>query len=274
MTSRHCTFAIHSSVWVKSTIYFEYKGTQFKLVPSQKPFETDCLVCRMDALSSIEAYKKACEFFSAFCYAKGAKVSVGAPFINEVPMNISLSEMHWYSTEPRDIAPQESCECIFDEIALIRTEHQSTLVRLYRQAFSINDPYVRFLFYWHALVYPNPTDSEAVKYINENYLSIKDSYIDLCLNFINKDPMFLKTESKVIADLGQYFKDGIRHSIAHIERDRTSYKSLELDNIEEIKHVNAAGSILEQLVRRRLETEYGLEVGYDSDIYNPSRVVE
>ncbi|MCA9842400.1 MAG: hypothetical protein KC475_09780 [Cyanobacteria bacterium HKST-UBA03] len=262
MKSKHCYISVSSSMTLNRPLYFIYKGTQFKFCPSEDKKYSDSLICRMGELNHPEVYRKVCELFASISYAHKVKAHVGGGITNEVAMDIPLSEFKGGAYERRSVAITESYETFYS-LALVRNDHQSNLVRLYRKARLADDAYFSSLFYWHALVYPYKKEQKAVKFINDNLGKVREDDVKR----LTDEALFLK--SGKVLDVGEYIRKGLRHSIAHIKRENEDYSDLNLDDYDEIRHINTARSILEELVRIRAEKDFGLEVGNDLNIFSP-----
>ncbi len=255
-----CTFAVHSSVRYKAAMTLNYKGTLFHYKPGSKPSDSDNLICSMNGQSYADLYKKAYELFSAISFAEQLKVLLGGG-IMDVPMVASIKEMNIGQTEQR-LIPIVELRPFLRSIALIETAEQEALLRLFRHAYSNNDPYTQLLFYWHTLVYPDLEEDKAVQFINDNFSKIEP---DL--------PSFRKeaterqfANSDKIVDFGTYIKTGARHSVAHIVRKWKDYDSLEMDNLKQIWHVQYLVEILERLARLKLIITCGIRIGHDPKI--------
>ena len=130
-------------------------------------------------------------------------------------------------------------------------ERQITLARLYRIANSANDIYMKILFYWHCLVYPNQKENDAINFLNDLHpqnIPRDMKLLPETLECILEDNHF-KSKGK---QLGNYIQKEIRHAIAHIKREKNEYTELELDNIQQIRHLNTILKVLKATARYRL----------------------
>jgi hypothetical protein len=262
MSSRYAGISVDLSLNLEKTIVFEYKGTQLKLVPPQRPNDSDSLVCRMGGCEFETIYSKVYEFLSAVSYKYRVSARLGINVVSCVPSTVSIFDIQPFAFEKPRIAKDLYTDSI-PRIVLAKTDDQSTLLRLYRQAFSAEDPYSKFLFYWHALVYPDTTDQNAINFINNNLSRCDSSFV--CR--MKENPVFLNSATAQITDLGAYFQKGIRHSIAHMTRSMGGYSGLNIDDLYEHEHLHLASYILEPLVRLKLERDYNLETDDDHSIY-------
>lgn len=210
-----------------------------------------------------EVYKITSELVSAICFASGMKVKLGEGLINEVPMDIPIEQMNMHVFEQREISIFERQETIYT-ISLLRNDIQSFIVKLFRHAFSVNDHFTKLLFYWHTLVYPSNTDKDGITYVDQNLLFI-DEHMHPYLDTIKKSPMLSK--SGAIDSMGEYVYKNVRNSIAHIVRTGSDYVNLELDNVNEIRHISSIAHILESLCRQRIKQDFEVQIGNDPEIF-------
>lgn len=209
----------------KDKYYFRYKGVDFKYVPHYKNGETDDMVCKISVGSSQPAmYELITEFLAAFAFANNAKVIVHSGIASNVNAKISDTNIHF--SLKRSINVDEGMD-EFYYISLLRTPEQIQLARLYREAFSSNNVYLKILFFWHCLVYPSTKGSKAVKYIEES----------------------------------------IRHSIAHIVRESRDGVNLKLDSWEQMRHLYCIERFMQVIAKYRLENEYAMKASNDTNIF-------
>jgi len=181
-------------------------------------------------------------------------------------VNAKLNEVNYLTDKVRSYDCFNVIPDIFF-ISSITNEEQSQLISLYRQAKCSVNPYFRTLFFWHILVYPSKNDNIAVDFINNNLQRTEKLYTD----FIEQNPIF-SLNGKINTSLGEYIKNGARHSIAHIVRDEKLGVSLEQENWEQIRHIATIGGILENLSRYKIEEEYNVKGVSDMDVlakFNP-----
>lgn len=261
METNVCTIAVHSSITYSNELLLEYKGTLMRYLPAQRPTDSDSVMCRMGQLDFRTIFSLVYELCSAICFASDVKIRLGDGLINHTVESAVFTSMNHRMNEPR-VVPIGEVRPFIPYIALIRNDEQASLLRLFRHAMSADDAYSRLLFFWHTLVYPNQTETAAVAYINSNIARLPDHQVPH-LEAIRGRPLFT---SAPVNDLGSYIRQGIRHSIAHIVRDGNTYRSLEMDNIHEMRHVYSASVILQELCRLRLTEDFGIELGNDPTI--------
>ena len=252
--------------FTKIEYYFRYKGVDFKYVPHYKSRETDDLICEIPrGKGQPELYELMTEFLSAFAFTNEAKVSAHDGIF--IQNNIKLIDSKNRSVNRRSIQAFE----IMDEfytISLLRTPDQIQLARLYREAFSSNNLYLRILFFWHCLVYPNLNEKSAVKFINDCVDNLPQQliYIEDDLSRFTTNKVFSNNKNSKVS-VGEYIKDSIRHSIAHIVRRPGYGTNLKIDSWEQLRHLHDVDSFIQALARYRLENEYSMKASNDLNIF-------
>jgi hypothetical protein len=255
-----------SIAFSKDMYYFRYKGIDFKYVPHYKNGETDDLICEIPKGSSQpDLYELITEFLSAFAFANNAKVLVHTGIV--VENNVKLIDSKNRFVQKRSIQITEGMN-EFYKISLLRTSDQIQLARLYREAFSSNNMYLKILFFWHCLVYPDLDESKAVKFINDcvGNLPKELAYMKDDINRFDANKVFLGNRNEKVG-VGEYVKDSIRHSIAHIVRKPGYGVDLKLDSWEQIRHLHDIEFFMQVLAKYRLEKEYGMEASNDMKIF-------
>jgi len=255
-----------SIAFSKEKYYFKYKGIHFKYVPHYKIGETDDLVCEIPRNSSQpELYELITEFFSAFCFANNAGVIVHTGIVIE--NDIKLKDSRNRFTVKRSLRVTESMD-EFYRISLLRTPEQIQLARLYREAFSSNSVYLKILFFWHCLVYPEKDEAKAVEFINRFVSNLPEEFaymLETVNRFVLNKIFLIDANEKV--GVGEYIKDSIRHSIAHIVRKLDYGVDLKLDSWEQIRHLHDIERFLQVVVRYRLENDYDMKASNDMKIF-------
>jgi len=236
----------------------EYKQTLFRYTPADNMTDSDNLICQMGTLDYAGAYKKAYELFSAISFVDHSRVKLGGG-LTDVLLVAPIEQMNIRQVERRAI-PVEDRRSIITEIALVQNEEQEVLLRLFRHANTVNDPFTQVLFYWHTLVYPSTSEQEAVRFVTDNAPALNidlGSYRQEALDTRHFD------SAQRSQDFGTYIQQGVRNSIAHIVRNRTGYESLDMDNLKQTWHVHYVSDVLEKLCRFKLEKESGIRIGSD-----------
>ncbi len=252
--------------FTKDKYYFRYKGVNFKYVSHYKDGETDDLVCEIPrGKSQPEIYELMTEFLSAFAFANRAKVLVYTGIL--IQNNIKLVDSKNRFVHKRSVQTFERMD-EFYKISLLRTVDQIQLARLYREAFSSNNLYLSILFFWHCLVYPDSNEDRAVEFINNFVANLPKelNYIKDSLNRFSANRVFSdNTNSKV--SIGEYIKNSIRHSIAHIVRTSGYGTDLKLDSWGQLTHLSDVEFFMQVLARYRLENEYNMKASNDMNIF-------
>lgn len=257
--------AVHSSIGMKKPpYYFLYKDYEFKLIRGETG-ESDCLTGRFPiSLRSEDFYSVITEFLSAFAFARDA-VLIPSPGL-VVPNGFSLKKYTGGYFERRKVPINETTEDFYF-VAAVRTKEQGVLVRLYRQARAANDVYSSVLFYWHALVYPSTADETGEQFIDKMWSDLPSdlSHLKEEGERILSKPIFSPNSQP--PSLGRYIRLGIRHSIAHIVRNVPNSRNIDVDQLDELRHLADVDEILRGLARHRLGTDFGLEENQGPDVF-------
>lgn len=244
-----CIGVDSSARMTKDKYYFLYKDTQFQFISSKKPNETDRLNGKFSTKLGITAqYKIVTEFLSAFAFSHDIMVDPVPGMTNHA--NLNLRDFEGGFSALKKIPYQESFEDFY-YIAHVDNEDKSEVLRLYREAQVSNSVYLKILFYWHIMEYKNSGEKGAIEYINDFLQNNSDGqYLQTDVAGVNENKIF--DPSNTFSDLGTYIHQGIRHSIAHIERKPTTAKNLFMDDILEIRHLNQIVNILEIVSRNKI----------------------
>ncbi|MBX7146829.1 MAG: hypothetical protein K1X44_05930 [Alphaproteobacteria bacterium] len=257
MKYKFYSVAVHSSLGFKKIdpFYFTYQNIDFKYIPSFIQNHSDTLIGQFNSdENSDKCYKIITQFLSALALADNYKI-LPEPGQYQI-LNSSLREYKGgYSTSYRLISVEEKVNDLC-EVVIIKNDDQVALSSLYRQALANHNVYSKFLFFWHSLVYPFEDDNRAVDYIN-NTIHILFLDDQQKISQILNNPLF--TTKKV--NFGKYVKQSVRHAISHIIRYNNK-KSLELDCLSEIQHINIINKILKKLSKHRLENCFDLNKKY------------
>jgi len=235
--------------------YFKYKGLEFKYITRYKEGKADNIVIRYSNMSDDNAYALVAEYLNALAFSRYDFVHFESIF--RMQNSAKLSQVNYLSDKVRSYDCHDVVSDIYF-ISNITNEEQSHLISLYRQAQCNENECFKALFFWHTLVYPNSDESLAVNFINRNI----DKAYDLQVNHIKNNPIFSK-DGKINTTIGDYIKNGVRHSIAHIIRDKKDAVSLKMENWEQVQHIATIASILKDISRYRIENEFGV-TGYPS----------
>ncbi len=242
-------FTVDTNVkFPEDVYYFKYKGLEFKYLTRYKEGKSDNIIVRYKNMPESQVYSKVAEYLNALSFARYC-IANFTP-IYSTTHNAKLHEIQYKTDKTRSLNANLNLSDIYF-IANIENEEQSQLVSLFSQAYCNENVYFKLLFYWHVLVYPGSDDSCAVNFINDNIDKIEDYQI----KFISSNPIFAKSK-KIEKTLGDYIKYGIRHSIAHIIRNKSDSVSLILEDWEQIRHIATIARILEGLARFKIKSIY------------------
>jgi hypothetical protein len=205
------------------------------------------------------------EFIAAFVFGNNAKAIVETGIIVKNPIKLKDSKNRFVKS--RSIKANMRMD-EFYKLSLLRTTEQIQLARLYREAFSSNNLYLKILFFWHCLVYPSSSDYEGVKYVNDFVAKLprEMEYMKEMIDrvFLNKVFLGAGEEEKSV---GEYIRSSIRHSIAHIVRTPASGVDLALDSWEQVTHLSGIEFFLRDVARYRLENDYQMKANNDRDLF-------
>jgi hypothetical protein len=251
----------------KEIYYFHYKGIPFKYAPQYKKNETDDLVCEIpQGKTQPEIFELMTEFIAAFAFANNAKAILQSGIVVQNP--VKLMDARIRSSQKRSILVTEMMD-EFYYISLLRTDDQVQLARLYQEAFSANNVYLKILFFWHCLVYPNSDEKIAVTYIDDfvSNLPKELTYINDSIDRFTSNKVFLNDKKNDVG-VGEYVKNSIRHSIVHIVRKPGYGIDLKLDSWEQVRHLHDIEDFLLVAARHRLENDYGMKASNDMQIFS------
>ena len=246
----------------------EKKNIKCKYIPEYKTNKSDTLIATYlkNYSSAEEIYNAVTEILSAFAFTRDCQMIFYSGFNLRGNNNINLMNNRC-SYIARTTPVTEKMD-YFIYIPPITNPEQAVLVRLYRQANSNNNVYFRILFFWHVLVYPSKDNNDGVKYINKLFAALPKeiSHYQDTINQIKANHHILMSR---FSSLGDYIKDGIRHSIAHIVRDMPDNNNLTLDTLEEERHLWDVARVLKAFCRYRLENDYELNQLHDKNYFLP-----
>ena len=232
----------------------------------------DNLILKMDELNEEQAFSLIMELLSSLSFGLNAVFDSEGGNINH------LEKFDWKTVAcstvgNRRVLRVQSMED-FVYVRPLKSDKEIMLARLYRTALACNDIYSQILFFWHCLCYSkieeNKIDeSKVVGLINRYHQNIpKEMDINKGdIEFILKEPFFSKNYDSVLT-IGEYIQKGIRHSIAHIVRDiKHNEKGLEIDSLQELRHLHKVKNILKAMSRYRMEYDLEMKRPDDSNYF-------
>lgn len=222
----------------KNVYYFEYKGIRYKLIQNNIRKWCDVLLTIIpdvsDKKAQNQAYIVASEFLSALSWANSSLVALKSLGGMSVPHDYQLrtAKCRVFSF-PKVPFTGNIVGYNILKIPKIETEEQRTALILFREAFSSNNDYLAFLFFWQVL---ETEKGNASEWINEAYKNNRNK-IHLYKEDINNLP--LKGKS-----LGHYLYDDCRNVIGHIMRKGGGKTRLKLDTPEENIRISRSTNII------------------------------
>ena len=261
------SIAVHSSVGLeRDEYYFLYKNMQLKFVPQWKKGDSDIMTARFSTRDTlVVAYKLMTEFLSVFAFEMDAAL-IPSPGI-VTPTNFPLDIFTGGWVEKRKV-PVSELLSEFLYIPPVRRDDQAALLRLYRVARAAGDVYAGVLFFWHVLVYPEKDDQKAVDWIDHTRKAAPPelNHVIAIVDRVLANPLFTPGAS-LGASLGAYIKNGVRHAIAHIVRNKPNARNLDLDNLDEVRHLSDVQTILRYYAHYRLERDFCLSEPHDERLF-------
>lgn len=259
---RVLSVAVDTAIKLKGPSHlFRFKGFALKYTVSQSEQWTDCIsICYpLEKCSSNKAYEIVTELLSLWSFEQDEPVIPGIGMLAGTPFSTEASALVAnIITQNRVRVPKTTtCDTIF-YLPKIETEVQNNIVRLYRHARSCIDTYSQVLFFWHTLVYPSKSDSDASRYIQQFTSNKIDGYGHVYedIGRVLKDKIGAFSEGLCESNFGEYIRKNVRHAIAHIVRYQD--RSLEIDNIDQVAHINIISRILHYIARYKIQNEHGL----------------
>lgn len=241
-------------LFMKDAYYIKFKDQQLKYIPGRKGLQDNIILKMNRRMTGEDAFSSITEFLSALSYSWSALFDTDGGFINNI-RDFSWENFNNSAAGNRKISQCESRED-FILIHPLQNEVQTNLARLYRMAMISSPVYSKILFLWHCLCYPEKDEREISKNIkptSENNFHIEN---------ILKNPLLHKHGKEI--EIGSYIYDCVRHSIAHINRNKNAIgKSLSLDSLQEIQHLSEVSDLLHTLVRKKMQSEYCMNLADD-----------
>lgn len=241
----------NSSRLCRRIYYFEYKKVKYKLIQNNPKKWCDVLLTIIgDKESNITeqiAYNTAGEFLSALGWENNSKVKLwhsGGPGGRDFTLRKARCSMF---TFPRVPFGGYSLGYDICRIPKIETLEQKTALALFREAFSSNNHFLSFLFFWQIF---EVGKMNPIGWINKSY-SRKMNKLYLPKEYMNR--LDLKGRS-----LGHYLYDDCRNAIAHIRRKPTKTR-LQFDTLEEDARLAISTRIIEEFAKLYIKDELNLK---------------
>ena len=234
--------------------YFEYKKIRYKLIQNRVRKWSDVLVTIVgDSKSKVTkevAYSTAGEFLSALSWGNRARIDFGHAGGPGVPDGFTLKKAKCnMRTFPKVPFGGYSVGHDMSVIPKIETESQKIALALLREAFSSNNYYLSFLFYWHIL---ETGKTSAIGWIDKTH----KLHIQGKANFyLDKESMrYLSLKDKSV---GQHLYDDCRNAIAHVKR-QPGKTVLKFDDLQEDTRMATSAIMLESFARYYISHELQL----------------
>lgn len=241
----------NSSRLCRRIYYFEYKGVRYKLIQDNQRKWCDVLLTvigdKKSAITEQIAYNTAGEFLSALGWENNSRIKLwhlGGPGGRGFILKKARRSMFDF---PRIsfggyILGHNICR-----IPKIETGEQKTALALFREAFSSNNNFLSFLFFWQIL---EVGKTDPIGWINKSY-SKKREKLYLSKGDIKHLPLNERS-------LGHYLYDDCRNAIAHIRR-KPAKKKFQFDTLEENMLLAISTRIIEELAKLYIKDELGLK---------------
>lgn len=244
----------NSSRLSRDVYYFEYNKIRYKLIQNKARKWSDVLIVIVgDGKSRISkemAYSNAGEFLSALGWENDSRIKLchaGGPGIHD---GYTLRKAKCRSFQyPQIPFSGYIVGYSIDRIPKIENENQKKALTLFREAFSSNNNYLSFLFYWQIL---ETGKTDAIGWLNKTYKQHIQGLAKFYLerDFVNRLP--LGNES-----LGNYLNDDFRNAIAHIRRN-PGKTTLRFDDLEEKTRLAIGTHIIESFAKYYISHELQL----------------
>jgi len=248
----HIGFDNSARLW-KNVFYFEYKGIRYKLIQNNNRMYCNVLLTvipdeRKTELIDI-VYIVASEFISALCWQLNsfAKVKyLGGWGRSE---NIILRRAKCSMFDFHKIAfCGEIIKCEISPIPEIENEEQREALILFREANSLNNDYLSFLFFWQILEIGN---NQPIGWINKVYRKNRNK-LSISKDDINALPLKGKK-------LGYYFHDEVRNAIVHLFKRPKGKKRMKIDSPDDNILIDRGRKIIKEFARFYIENELKLK---------------
>jgi len=248
----HIGFDNSTRLW-KNVFYFEYKGIRFKLIQNNSKTYCNVLLTIIPGEYKFElvnnAYRVASEFTSALCWqlrSLGKVSSLGG----------------WGRTEKFTLKRARCMTFGFHEIAFcgeimngeispipeIENDEQREALILFREANSVNNDYLSFLFFWQIL---EINYGDPIGWINKVYRKNRNKL------WITKDD--INEISLKGRKLGNYFYDDFRNAIVHLFKRQKGEKRVKIDTSDDNILIYRGRKIIKEFARFYIENELKLK---------------
>lgn len=248
----HIGFDNSARLW-KNVFYFEYKGIRYKLIQNNNRMYCDVLLTVIPDEKNIElinnAYLIASEFISALCWQLNSFAKVKYLGGCGRPENFVLRRAKCSMFGFHEIAfCGEIVNCEISRIPEIENDEQREALILFREANSVNNDYLSFLFFWQIL---DINRGDPISWINKVYRKNRNK---LGISKENIKELSLKGKK-----LGDYFYDEFRNAIAHLFKRPKGKKRMKIDSPDDNILIERGRWIIKELARFYIENELKLK---------------
>lgn len=229
----------------KNVYYFEYKGTRFKLIQSRAKKWSDALLSIVDndwdEKAKHHVYKMAAEFLSALSWENNARVMIGYYGGGGIRSGFTLRKAK-VPCRSFEATSFRSCSigCHIQRIPHIETQDQNNALSLFREAKSINNFYLAFIYFWQVIEIGRGTGG-AIGWINKAWRKKRRKI------YLGKDA--LKQAGLKSSKIGKDLYQNRRCAIAHIYSRKPGKTHISIDDPKDKIRMSYSTRIVSQLAQ-------------------------
>ncbi len=270
------SIAVQYDATIQKAHFIKYKDLYIKYIPRDGMTESDTLAAIYNGeASKSDMYKKMSEFAKAYAYQMGYKVKVSLGYaINQVFASDYNKILNFFKDCTCGYCENRCFACTksagrksedFLKVSNIDTYEKFDLLNLYMDAFSNENVFFQILFFWHVLVYPKKDDIAGVESIN-NFIkeNSQNSDYESCMAGIKE---FCESEDLELDKFGDYCKENMRNSIAHIVRDNPERFKIDYSDLNILDKYNKVSCFLQKISKYKLDYTYNMSETAGQDIF-------
>lgn len=243
----------NSAKLCKNVFYFEYKGIRYKLIQNNSNKYCDVLLTVIPDENSTElinnAYSIASEFVSALSWQLNSFAKVKYLGGWGRSKNFILKSAKCSSFSFHEIA---FCGGIKNSDILsipeVENNEQRDALILFREAKSVNNDYLSFLFFWQIL---EINRNDPISWINKVYRKNRNK-LRISIDSIKALPLNGRK-------LGNYFYDDFRNAISHLFKRPKGKRKIKIDTPNDNNLISRGRWIIEEFTRFYIENELKLQ---------------
>lgn len=248
----HIGFDNSARLW-KNVFYFKYKGVRFKLIQNNSTKYCDVLLTIISDINNIKSinhtYLIASEFISALSWGLNSTAKVKYLGGIDRPIKMNLKGAKCCMFDFHEIAfCGEIIRCEVSPIPEIENDEQREALILFREANSVNNDYLSFLFFWQIF---DINRRDPISWINKVYRKNRNK-----LRISKDDIKELSLKGK---KLGDYFYDEFRNAIAHLFKRPKGKKRMKIDSPDDNILIERGRWIIKEFARFYIENELKLK---------------